>query len=72
MLNQTMTVTVLFYAEDDPFTLKSAVLIEQAVSDVGRPIFSPTFRDGKTIIAVLKGEVEVINALGQRREDATK
>ncbi|MBO1897627.1 DUF2375 family protein [Shewanella sp. BF02_Schw] len=63
-----MTVTVLFYSDDDLFVLKSKVLIDQPLSEVGRPIFEERFRKEKIIIAVLKGEVEVINTLGQRFE----
>tara|TARA_R110002050_G_scaffold244638_1_gene382247 strand:- start:421 stop:669 length:249 start_codon:yes stop_codon:yes gene_type:complete len=65
---RTMTVTVLFYSDDDLLCLKSKVLLDQPLSEVGRPIFTDKFRKEKIIIAVLKGEVEVINTLGQRFE----
>jgi len=63
-----MTVTVLFYPDDDLFCLKSKVLKDQPISESGRPIFTEQFRKEKTIIAVIKGEAEVINAIGQRYE----
>ncbi|GGB66449.1 hypothetical protein GCM10011607_28840 [Shewanella inventionis] len=73
MLNTNlMTVTVLYYADEDLFTLRSKVLADQPVSSEGRPIFNEKFREGKTIIAVLKGAVEVVNSLGQRFETNVK
>jgi len=64
-----MTVTVLFYIQDESsfsLHLQSEVLRDLPVSANGRVILPDSFRNDKTIMAVIKGEAEVLNTLGER------
>jgi len=66
-----LTVTVLYYKQDDlsfSLQLHNAVLRDLPVGKGGRVILPDSFRKGKTIMAVLKGEVEVLNTLGERAD----
>ncbi|MDI5832491.1 TIGR02922 family protein (plasmid) [Shewanella xiamenensis] len=64
------TVTVLFCDEENFLTIKSLVLRDLKVSERGRVIIPEDFRVGKTIFAVIEGEVKVLNTLGERLENS--
>ena len=63
------TVTVLFCDEENFLTIKSLVLRDLKASERGRVIIPEDFRVGKTIFAVIEGEVKVLNTLGERLEN---
>lgn len=60
------TVTVLYYDAPVGLVMHNAVLDNLAVSDAGRVMIPQSFRQGKSIIAVLEGECKILNALGER------
>lgn len=64
-------VTVLFYDDLEPMKLKSQVFRELPMSGQERVILPDEFRPGKTIIAVLEGEVKILNRLGDRAQFMT-
>lgn len=59
------TVTVLFCTDDTYLDIQSQVLHDLPVSNE-RVILPDSFRKGKTIFAVLRGVVTVLNTLGER------
>lgn len=63
------TVTVLFCNDDTCLEIKSQVLHDLPVSNE-RVILPDSFRKGKTIFAVLRGVVTVLNTLGERAVNA--
>ena len=63
-------VTVLFYDDMEPMKLDSQVFTGLQLSSQNRVILPDDFRPGKTIIAVLEGEVKILNRLGDRAQYA--
>ncbi|AYV11444.1 MULTISPECIES: TIGR02922 family protein [Shewanella] len=59
-------VTVLFYSSVDSVLLESRVLNDCNVGEGGRVILPNAFKQDKMIIAVLSGNVTVLNRLGDR------
>ncbi|WP_028115306.1 TIGR02922 family protein [Ferrimonas senticii] len=59
------TVTVLYF-DDDSLMLSKAVLHNLPAGAGGRIILPDAFRHGKSIVAVLRGEAEVLNMVGER------
>nr|WP_284730677.1 TIGR02922 family protein [Shewanella jiangmenensis] len=60
------TVTVLYYDAPAGLIMHNAVLTGLPVSDSGRVMIPQSFRNGKSIIAVLEGECRILNSLGER------
>jgi uncharacterized protein (TIGR02922 family) len=60
------TVTVLYYDAPVGLIMHNAVLEDLHVSEAGRVMIPQSFRDGKSIIAVLDGECKILNSLGER------
>jgi uncharacterized protein (TIGR02922 family) len=65
-------VTVLYYYHHDILKLSSEVLQNLPISERGRVLLSAKFREDKTIVAILRGDVEVLNTLGERLESNLK
>jgi uncharacterized protein (TIGR02922 family) len=65
-MNADFPVTVLFYDESDPMVLQRQVFHELRISRNNRVILPDEFRPGRMIIAVLEGDVKVLNKLGDR------
>lgn len=61
-----MKVTMLYYDEDNPLLLQQQVLSGLTQSAKGRVIIPNEEKQGKIIIAILDGEVKVLNSLGDR------
>lgn len=61
-----MKVTMLYYDEDNPLLLQQQVLSDLKQSPKGRVIIPNEEKQGKIIIAILDGEVKVLNSLGDR------
>ncbi|MGY5451807.1 TIGR02922 family protein [Agarivorans sp. MS3-6] len=61
-----MKVTMLYYDEDNPLLLQQQVLSDLCKSSKGRVIIPNEDKEGKIIIAILEGEVKVLNSLGDR------
>jgi len=59
-------VTVLFYESVDSVLLESQVLTDCNVGEGGRVVLPDAFKQDKMIIAVLSGNVTVLNRLGDR------
>lgn len=57
-------VTIIYY-HDDGLELHHKVQIFDQ-NDEGRVIIPKAFKDGKSIIAVCDGEVEILNKIGDR------
>lgn len=66
MQAQQSIVTVLYYDAPVGLIMHNAVLDSLPVSDSGRVMIPSSFRDGKSIIAVLEGECKILNSLGER------
>ncbi len=64
MTGQKRTVTIIYYC-DDGLELHHKVKIF-AQNEVGRVIIPPAFKEGKSIIAVCDGEIEILNKIGDR------
>ncbi|GAA5193640.1 TIGR02922 family protein [Ferrimonas gelatinilytica] len=64
---QTKDVSVLYY-DMNSLVLKKALLSDLKKGPSGRVILPSDFRQGKAIIAVLGGDVEVLNLVGERAE----
>ncbi|QIR13870.1 TIGR02922 family protein [Shewanella aestuarii] len=60
------TVTVLYYEAPVGLEMHNAVLTDLPFSQSGRVMIPNSFREGKSIIAVLEGECTILNALGER------
>jgi uncharacterized protein (TIGR02922 family) len=58
------TVTIIYY-QDDGLELHHKVKIFEQNED-GRVIIPQAFKEGKSIIAVCDGEVEILNKVGDR------
>lgn len=59
-------VTVLFYDDEFLLELKSEVVSNCEVASGGRVVIPDTFKEGKLIVAVLDGKVNILNKLGDR------
>lgn len=59
-------VTVLYYDQDDMTSIRSDVLSNCHVSEASRVIFPKDFRENKIIVAVLDGNCNLRNSLGDR------
>lgn len=66
MVSDTSTVTVLYYDQNDMTSICSDVLNNVEVEENDRIIFPNSYRDDKIIIAVLDGNCQVRNSLGDR------
>ncbi|WP_298444282.1 TIGR02922 family protein [uncultured Ferrimonas sp.] len=58
-------VSVLYYDENS-LVMEKALLKDLEMGPSGRVVIPPQFRVGKSIIAVLGGNVEVLNLVGER------
>ncbi|GAA4887514.1 TIGR02922 family protein [Ferrimonas pelagia] len=58
-------VSVLYY-DIDSLIMEKALLKDLKMGPSGRVILPAKFREGKSIIAVLGGNVEVLNLVGER------
>lgn len=65
-----MKVTMLYYDEQNPLLLQQQVLSGLKMSQQGRVIIPVGEKLGKIIIAILEGEVRVLNSLGDRAFNA--
>lgn len=65
-MSATQTVTVLYYNPEELLTICKAVLKDLPKNDAGRVLLPVDFREDKVIVAVLEGEVKVLNCLGDR------
>jgi uncharacterized protein (TIGR02922 family) len=57
-------VTIIYYRDDGLELHHKVKVFEQ--NDEGRVIIPPAFKDGKSIIAVCDGEIEILNKIGDR------
>ncbi|SHH97477.1 TIGR02922 family protein [Ferrimonas marina] len=64
---KTMDVSVLYY-DIDSLVMEKAVLKDLTMGPSGRVVIPREFREGKSIIAVLSGNVKVLNLVGERAE----
>ncbi|MBB1388746.1 TIGR02922 family protein [Shewanella sp. SG44-6] len=62
------TITVIYYTKELSISPLAEVLFDMPVSSSGRVIIPKEFKEDKIIVAVLKGEVEMLNSLGERFE----
>lgn len=62
------TVTILFYEASNPVSVLHEVLHVPSNTD-NRVVIPQEYKEGRLIIAVLKGEVSVLNTMGQRWGD---
>ena len=64
MAVQQRKVTIIYYSDDGlELHHKVDTFIQ---NDDGRVIIPPTFKEGKSIIAVCDGEIEILNKVGDR------
>lgn len=63
-MGEHVLVTVIFYSDKSLQLLHEVGTFE--VSQSGRVILPNAFKEGKNIIAVYKGKVEVLNKIGDR------
>ncbi|MGY5452207.1 DUF2375 family protein [Agarivorans sp. MS3-6] len=59
-------VTILYYPDDNPYHLRALLLKNQVKNQQGRVVISAEHRQGKIIVAVISGQVELLNMLGDR------
>jgi uncharacterized protein (TIGR02922 family) len=64
-------VTVLFYDDNNPLILSRKVFKHVEMGNSNRVLLPVDFRMGRTIIAVLEGDVTVLNCLGERAHELT-
>jgi uncharacterized protein (TIGR02922 family) len=57
-------VTVIFYNEESLELMHETHNFSQ--NEQGRVILPPEFKEGKSIIAVCEGEIQILNKLGDR------
>lgn len=57
-------VTIIYYRDDGLELHHKVKVFEQ--NEEGRVIIPPAFKDGKSIIAVCDGEIEILNKIGDR------
>ncbi|WP_028117090.1 TIGR02922 family protein [Ferrimonas senticii] len=58
-------ISVLYYDENS-LVMEKALLRDLKLGPSGRVVLPEQFRQGKSIIAVLGGNVEVLNLVGER------
>ncbi len=58
------TVTIIYYSDDDLELHHKVKIFEQ--NEDGRVIIPQAFKDGKSIIAVCDGEIQILNKIGDR------
>ena len=58
------TVTIIYYCDDDLELHHKVRTFDQ--NDDGRVVIPQAFKEGKSIIAVCDGEVEILNKIGDR------
>ncbi|RKF14442.1 DUF2375 domain-containing protein [Alginatibacterium sediminis] len=61
-----MDITVLYYDKKNPLELQSMHMEAADQQSGGRLVIDPQRKQDKIILAILEGEVSVLNALGQR------
>ncbi|MCL1141790.1 TIGR02922 family protein [Shewanella gaetbuli] len=66
--SQLATITVLYYEAPAGLEMHHAVLKDLPVSASGRVMIPDSFRQGKSIVSVLRGECDVLNSLGERTQ----
>lgn len=59
-------VTVLYYEQDDMTSICSDVLTKNNSEGDSRVIFPREFRENKIIVAVMDGDCNLLNSLGDR------
>ena len=57
-------VTIIYYCDDGLELHHKVKIFEQ--NDAGRVIIPQAFKEGKSIIAVCDGEIEILNKIGDR------
>ncbi|WP_114325145.1 TIGR02922 family protein [Candidatus Colwellia aromaticivorans] len=57
-------VTIIYYCDDGLELHHEVKTLEQ--NDVGRVVIPQAFKEGKSIIAVCDGEIEILNKIGDR------
>ncbi len=57
-------VTIIYYQDDGLELYHSVKIFEQNAE--GRVIIPQSYKDGKSIIAVCEGDVEILNKIGDR------
>ncbi len=57
-------VTIIYYCDDGLELHHKVKTFDQ--NDVGRVIIPQAFKEGKSIIAVCEGEIEILNKVGDR------
>lgn len=62
--SQSETVTIIYYC-DSSLELKHQICTFEK-SDNGRVVIPEAFRKNKSIVAVCRGEVEILNKVGER------
>lgn len=65
-MSATQTVTVLYYNPEELLTICKEILFDLPTNEAGRVLLPVDFRENKVIVAVLEGEVKVLNCLGDR------
>lgn len=65
MPNKTLRQVTIIYYNDDSLELQHQIQIFPQ-NESGRVVIPDSFRDGKSIIAVCEGEVNIINKVGDR------
>ena len=66
MGSDTSTVTVLYYDQNDMTSICSDVINNLEIEESDRVILPTNYRNDKIIIAVLDGDCQVRNSLGDR------
>lgn len=62
--NEFRTVTIIYYSDLSLELLSESHTFN--VSPTGRVVIPSSFRNGKSIIAVCAGEIEILNKIGER------
>jgi uncharacterized protein (TIGR02922 family) len=57
-------VTIIYYSDEDLELHHKVKIFEQ--NEDGRVVIPPAFKEGKSIIAVCEGEIEILNKIGER------
>jgi uncharacterized protein (TIGR02922 family) len=57
-------VTIIYYSDGDLELHHKVKIFEQ--NEDGRVVIPPAFKEGKSIIAVCEGEIEILNKIGER------
>ncbi|MFT5757289.1 MAG: hypothetical protein ACI9LM_002018 [Alteromonadaceae bacterium] len=65
--NQSRLVTIIYYSDISLELMHKVCTFPQSAS--GRVVIPELFKDGKSIVAVCDGEVEILNKVGDRVDD---